>query len=169
VHCQGRDPRWLRGSADRELLASWHLPRKSGWAEYVNAPQTEAELAAVHRSVHRGSPFSDESWSKRATRRHGLESTTRTFWRSTTAAPTAERKSSQSLRKPTACGSCGLASNVDLFVVRRQLLQRTTNNGPLTTDHLPLPQNVIHLIRHTHVFCRKRLRAVGLREVTQVV
>ena len=37
--------RWLRGTAeDKELLAAWPLPRKSGWTEFVNPPQTEAEL-----------------------------------------------------------------------------------------------------------------------------
>ena len=70
--------RWLRGSAeDRKLLATWPLPRKSGWAEFVNGPQTEAELQAVRRSVHRGSPFGDPSWNERAVHRLGLESTLR--------------------------------------------------------------------------------------------
>jgi putative transposase len=70
--------RWLRGSAeDRSLLASWPVPRKSGWGQYVNAPQTQAELTAVRRSVHRGNPFGDEPWSKRAVHRLGLESTIR--------------------------------------------------------------------------------------------
>ena len=70
--------RWQRGAAeDRELLAAWPLPRKSGWVEFVNAPQTEAELQAVRRSVQRGNPFGDESWSQRAVRCLGLESTLR--------------------------------------------------------------------------------------------
>jgi putative transposase len=50
--------RWLRGSAeDRELLAAWPLPRKASWVDHVNEPLTEAELAAIRRSVNRGSPF----------------------------------------------------------------------------------------------------------------
>jgi putative transposase len=70
--------RWLRGSAeDKTLLAAWPLARKPGWMDHVNAPQTEAELAAVRRSIARGNPFGDESWSDRAVRRLGLESTTR--------------------------------------------------------------------------------------------
>jgi putative transposase len=70
--------RWLRGSADdKELLAAWPLARKSGWVDYVNTPQTEAELAAVRQSIARGNPFGEESWSDRAIRRLGLESTTR--------------------------------------------------------------------------------------------
>jgi putative transposase len=70
--------RWLRGAAeDRELLAPWPVPRKGGWTEFVNAPQTEAELQSVRASVNRGSPFGDELWSGRAVRRMGLESTLR--------------------------------------------------------------------------------------------
>ena len=84
--------RWLRGSAeDRQLLAPWPLPRKSGWTEFVNTPQTEAELAAVRKSVDRGNPFGDESWSDRAVRRLGLETTLRPRGR--------PRRQSESLKK----------------------------------------------------------------------
>ena len=70
--------RWLGGCKEhRALLAAWPVSRKSNWVDYVNAPQTEAELAAVRRSVQRGSPFGDESWSEKAVRRLGLESTLR--------------------------------------------------------------------------------------------
>jgi putative transposase len=70
--------RWLRGSAeDRSLLAAWPMPRKANWVEYVNAPQSEAEIAAVRHSVQRGSPFGDESWSEKTVRRLQLESTIR--------------------------------------------------------------------------------------------
>ena len=70
--------RWLRGSADdRRLLAAWPVPRQPGWLKHVNTPQTEAELAAVRRSVNRGNPFGSESWTTQAIRRLGLESTLR--------------------------------------------------------------------------------------------
>lgn len=70
--------RWLHGTAqERPQLASWPVPRKAGWVEHVNAAQSEAELAAIRRSVERGSPFGGESWSERAVRRLGLESTLR--------------------------------------------------------------------------------------------
>jgi putative transposase len=70
--------RWVRGSAeDKELLAAWPFSRKANWIEHVNAAQTEAELAAVRRSVQRGSPFGDDGWSEKAARRLGLESTLR--------------------------------------------------------------------------------------------
>ena len=70
--------RWIRGGvADRQLLAAWPCPRKAGWTQFVNAPQTEAELEAVRRSMLRGSPFGDDSWREQAVDRLGLESTLR--------------------------------------------------------------------------------------------
>jgi putative transposase len=70
--------RWPEGAADEKpRLASWPLPRRSGWVEHVNASQTEAELAAIRRSVERGRPFGSESWSERTIRQLGLESTMR--------------------------------------------------------------------------------------------
>ncbi len=70
--------RWLRGTAEeKQLLAAWPLPRKANWLDHVNTPQTEAELAAVRRSMQRGSPFGDGPWSEEATQRLGLESTLR--------------------------------------------------------------------------------------------
>ena len=70
--------RWVRGTAeDRELLAAWPLPRRSGWAEFVNLPQSEAEMTAIRRSVQRGNPFGDDSWSERTVRSLGLETTLR--------------------------------------------------------------------------------------------
>ena len=70
--------RWLRGNAeDRSLLSKWPRTRKAGWAEYVNAPQTEAELDAVRRSIQRGNPLGDEAWSAAAVNELGLETTLR--------------------------------------------------------------------------------------------
>ena len=70
--------RWLRGTAeDRALLAPWPLRRRPGWVDWVNAPQTEAELRAVRRSVDRGSPLGGPQWQGRVVRQLGLESTLR--------------------------------------------------------------------------------------------
>jgi putative transposase len=70
--------RWLRGSTeDRSLLAKWPLPRRSNWVDYVNDPQTDAELRALRQSVQRGRPFGDEPWSEQTAHRFGLESTVR--------------------------------------------------------------------------------------------
>lgn len=70
--------RWKYGTAEeKRLLSAWPLARRPGWVELVNAPQTEAELAALRRSVQRGNPFGNDAWSERMVRRLGLESTLR--------------------------------------------------------------------------------------------
>ena len=70
--------RWQRGRAeDRQLLAAWPLPRSSGWIDHVNQPQTDAELAAIRRSVQRGVPFGNQRWTTRAVEALGLQSTLR--------------------------------------------------------------------------------------------
>ena len=74
----GSLPRWKSGTAqEKAVLAAWPLPRWPGWVAHVNGPQTEAELAAVRRSVQRGSPLGEASWSAETVRRLGLESTLR--------------------------------------------------------------------------------------------
>jgi putative transposase len=52
---------WQRDSA-AVSLNNWPLARPQGWAEYVNRPQTENELAAIRHSVLRGRPFGDNRW-----------------------------------------------------------------------------------------------------------
>jgi len=70
--------RWQRNnSEDRRLLAPWPLPRKAGWIEHVNQPQTELEVLAIRRSVQRGVPFGDDAWTHLAARNLSLESTLR--------------------------------------------------------------------------------------------
>lgn len=70
--------RWRRVSAeDKALLSRWPVPRHSGWLDYVNRPQSDAELAALRRSVERGIPFGSEGWTATAARRLSLESTLR--------------------------------------------------------------------------------------------
>lgn len=70
--------RWSQGtSAAQRILSPWPIRRSPGWLEHVNAPETEAELSALRRSVLQGSPFGDEAWSDTATQTLGLEITTR--------------------------------------------------------------------------------------------
>jgi putative transposase len=70
--------RWQRGNAeDRELLSPWPLSRKPGWVDYVNAPQTEAEVAAIRHSIDRGSPLGDSDWSQQTVEKLDLQSTLR--------------------------------------------------------------------------------------------
>jgi len=61
------------GGASR--LSAWPLERPRNWVELVNAAQTEAELSALPRSVRRGCPFGEASWSDQMVRRLGLEVT----------------------------------------------------------------------------------------------
>ncbi|MEO6436688.1 MAG: transposase, partial [Tepidisphaeraceae bacterium] len=70
--------RWKQGTAlEKSLLCPWPLARRAGWVDYVNAPQTEAELTAIRRSIQRGSPFGDATWTENMARQLGLESTLR--------------------------------------------------------------------------------------------
>ena len=77
---------WQYGSAwrnlhgDREcrqLLAKWPIPRPHGWREYVNEPQTEAEVEAIRRCVIRGTPFGSEKWVTQSATRLVLNHTLR--------------------------------------------------------------------------------------------
>jgi len=70
--------RRARGSAEEAaLLAESPVALGRRWAEYVNRPQTEAELAAIQECLVRGRPFGDAAWQKRVARQMGLESTFR--------------------------------------------------------------------------------------------
>lgn len=57
------------------LLADWPLRQPSDWLEHVNAPQTEAELAAIRHCLQRGSPYGTTIWAEEAAERLGLQST----------------------------------------------------------------------------------------------
>jgi putative transposase len=63
------------------LTANWlelgPVPRPVDWPACVNAVQTEAELAAVHRSVRRGRPYGGADWEQATASRLGLESSLR--------------------------------------------------------------------------------------------
>ena len=53
------------------------MGRPRDWARRVDAPQTDAEEAAVRESLRRGRQFGDELWQRRTARRYGLEFTLR--------------------------------------------------------------------------------------------
>jgi putative transposase len=59
------------------LLQGWPVARPDDGVAWVNAPQTEAELAAVRRAVARGSPYGPPSWSEAVIGPLGLEHTLR--------------------------------------------------------------------------------------------
>ena len=71
---------WRREHGDeaaQAILSPWPIPQPAEWTKLVNAAQTEAELAALRRSVARGTPFGSASWTERTARRLGLEYTLR--------------------------------------------------------------------------------------------
>jgi len=53
------------------------VSRHSGWLEYVQTPQTEAELAGLRRSVARNRPYGSAGWVERVVEELGLESSVR--------------------------------------------------------------------------------------------
>jgi len=70
--------RWHRGDAEQKrLLSAWPVRRSPGWLEHVNEPLSDSELQALRRSVARGSPYGSETWSQKAIKKLGLESTVR--------------------------------------------------------------------------------------------
>jgi putative transposase len=64
---------------DAGWLSAWPegRPDPAMWVKFVNGVETAAELAALHRSVARGTPYGDERWSERTATRLGLESSLR--------------------------------------------------------------------------------------------
>jgi putative transposase len=59
------------------ILSDWPVPRPADWLNFVNEPQTQAELEALRRSVNRGCPFGDDEWQKQVVTDLGLEATLR--------------------------------------------------------------------------------------------
>lgn len=81
---QADDWRWsslwrhLHGDAnEKKILSEWPVRRSRDWLNWVNQPQTEAELAAVRRCITRGRPFGSDAWVQRTAERLGLETTLR--------------------------------------------------------------------------------------------
>ena len=62
---------WRRnqcGGDAKALLSAWPIERPRNWLEYVNRPQTPAEVDALRRCVQRGTPCGSDLW-MRARRR----------------------------------------------------------------------------------------------------
>jgi putative transposase len=64
-------------AAERPRLSAGPVPLPADWLEWVNRPQTEAELLAVREAVVRGCPFGGAAWQQQVGRRLGLEYTLR--------------------------------------------------------------------------------------------
>jgi putative transposase len=68
---------WRRCQGDPAILSRWPIPIPDQWLQFVEQPQTEAELEAIRRSVARGRPFGNDRWAQRTAKRFSLESTFR--------------------------------------------------------------------------------------------
>ena len=69
---------WHRANSSASVtLADWPLAPGEQWLDYVNQPETEAELAALRRSAWHGTPFGHTVWQQTTAKRLGLESTLR--------------------------------------------------------------------------------------------
>lgn len=69
--------RAVRGDWGLFPLSEWPEPRPADWLDIVHQPQSEAELAALRRSVNRGCPYGDPDWVATVAEQLGLESTLR--------------------------------------------------------------------------------------------
>ena len=68
---------WHHGTTDGIPLSPWPIDRPTNWLEFVNQPQTEAEVAAIRNCLRRGAPYGDDKWVRDTAERLGLESTLR--------------------------------------------------------------------------------------------
>jgi len=66
---------WRQSVGPKLQLAPLPFPLPGNWNEFVDAPQTAQELAAVRRCVARGSPFGDSNWVTRTSAELGLAHT----------------------------------------------------------------------------------------------
>lgn len=60
-----------------DWLSEWPLDPPSDWLEWVNEPQTAAELEALRGCANRGRPFGDNEWVQLTARALALESSLR--------------------------------------------------------------------------------------------
>ncbi len=71
---------WQRSNGrghERPWLAEWPVVRPRQWVDWVNKPQTGADLETLRRCVTRGQPYGSAGWMQRVARRLGLEGTFR--------------------------------------------------------------------------------------------
>ena len=69
---------WHRAHATQvPWLSEGPLPLPGHWTDTVNGAETDAELAALRRSVVRGAPFGDAPWQELTAAALGLKSALR--------------------------------------------------------------------------------------------
>lgn len=77
---------WTRDSRRAPIsakLASWPVKMPGDWIDWLNQPQTEAELAALHCARDRGRPYGAARWAQATAKRLGAESSLRPIGRPT--------------------------------------------------------------------------------------
>jgi len=63
----------LHGGEYAAMLDAGPVPRGRDWLDWVNRPQSEAELAALRKCIARGTPYGKETWQHVTAERLGLE------------------------------------------------------------------------------------------------
>jgi putative transposase len=84
---------WARLNPERgpcRLLSDWPIDTPTNWLQWVNRPQTAAEVDAIRVSIKRDRPYGSGSWLRRMVKRLNLEHTIRppgrqTGWRKKSA------------------------------------------------------------------------------------
>ena len=68
---------WWRSAKCPPFLYPTETVTRPDWRRLVAKPQTEKELEALRRSVNRGTPFGNSSWTRRTAKRLDLQPTLR--------------------------------------------------------------------------------------------
>jgi REP-associated tyrosine transposase len=67
---------WRKLNGDRDsLLSASPLDTPEDWVNWVNEPQTQAEVQALRRCVNRGTPYGSENWTTQIAAALGLKYT----------------------------------------------------------------------------------------------
>jgi putative transposase len=53
-------------------ICSWPVTRRKDWVEWVNRPQTNAEMLAVFHAIKHNRPYGSDSWTARIEKRLGI-------------------------------------------------------------------------------------------------
>lgn len=64
---------WRESGSGPHPLATSPVPLPVPWVEFVNSPQTAAEVESIRLAIERQAPFGDDAWRKEKAREMGLE------------------------------------------------------------------------------------------------
>ena len=69
---------WRRRTfCEHGLLDAWPVVQPADWEQYVNEPQSEAELEALREAIRRGAPLGDHAWQQQTAKLLQIESSLR--------------------------------------------------------------------------------------------